>query len=207
MAHVTDVNRRLSMRPLFHLAAAAAILAVAGCGATVVSTATIDRARMPQTAGGTPVLSPEGAIGYAAYTLGTTGNGPTVPANTALALGAVDFLAGDFYTNPRWTSIPAQDKIRMLQGRGELRRALAIAPGATSQQVVDGLIAASAAYGAQDPAGVSAALPRSVFTLGPDGTTRVLSNLPYLVSANVASQNASAFINSNCINGTGAGCS
>ncbi len=188
-------------------AALGVLVAVAGC-ANGVTTATVDHAIMPGTAFGTPILSPEGAIGYAAYSLGHRSTTDGQPANAALALAAVDYLAGDFYTNFRFTAIPAQDKIRMLQGRGELRQALAIAPNATSQQVVNGLVAASDSYSANDPAGVAAALPQSVFTLGPDGTTRVLSNLPPLVSANAAAQDASNFTNRGCINGGGGpGCS
>ena len=176
------------------------LVAVAGC-ANGITTSTVDRAIMPQTAGGTPVLSPQGAIGYAAYTLGNRSSTVGQPGNSALALAAVDYLAGDFYTDFRFSAIPGQDKIRMLQGRGELRQALAIAPNATSQQVVNGLVAASVAYHANDPAGVAAALPTSVFTLGPDGTTRVLSNLPELVSANAAAQGAEGFVNSGCNSG------
>ena len=188
-------------------AALALMIAVAGC-ADGVSTATIDRAIMPGSNFGTPVLSPEGAIEYAAYSLGHPSSTVGQPGNSALALAAVDYLAGDFYTDFRFTAIPAIDKVRMLQGRGEVRQALAIAPNATSQQVVNGLVAASVAYHANDRAGVAAALPPNVFTLGPDGTTRVLSNLPPLVSANAAAQGAEGFVNSGCINGGGgSGCS
>ena len=187
-------------------AALGLLVAVAGC-ANGVTTATVDRATMPGTAFGTPVLSPEGAIGYSAYSLGHRSSTVGQPGNSALALAAVDYLAGDFYTDFRFTAIPAIDKVRMLQGRGEVRQALAIAPSATSQQVVNGLVAASVAYHANDPAGVAAALPPSVFTLGPDGTTRVLSNLPPLVSANAAAQAAEAFVNLGCINGGGSSCS
>ena len=185
-------------------AAAALMLGLAGC-ANGVTTSEVDRSVMPRTAGGTPVLSPEGAIGYAAYSLGHRSTTDGQPGNSALALAAVDYLAGDFYTDFRFTAIPAQDKILMMQGRGEVRQALGIAPGASSQQVVNGLVAASDAYHANDPARVAAALPPSVFTLGPDGTTRVLSNLPPLINANAGAQGAETFINSGCLFGGGAG--
>ncbi len=178
---------------------------LAGC-ANGVSTATIDHSVIPQDAGGTQILSPEGAIGYAAYSLGHPSSTLNRPGNAALAVAAVDYLAGDFYTDPRFVGIPAEDKIRMLQGRDEERQALGIAPGATSQQVVDGLIAAYPFYQANDFAGAAKVLPVSVFTLGAAGTTRVLSHLPPLVSANAAAQNANAFENSGCLNGNGGGC-
>ena len=44
----------------------------------------------------------------------------------------------------------------------------------------------------------SAALPVSVFTLGPDRTTAILSHLPYLVDANAAAQNTNAALSFGC---------
>ena len=148
------------------LIAVALAATLAGC-ANGVSTATIDHSVIPQDAGGTTILSPEGAIGYAAYSLGHPSSTENRPGNAALAVAAVDYLAGDFYTDPRFVGIPATDKIRMLQGRDEERQALGIAPGATSQQVVNGLIAAYPFYQANDFAGAARVLPISVFTLGP----------------------------------------
>ncbi len=183
----------------------ALVLGLAGCGHGV-TTSEVDRAIMPQVAG-VPVLSPEGAVGYAAYSLGHRSTTVGQPANSALALAAVDYLAGDFYTNFHWFAVPGQDKVMMMLGRGEMRTALGIAPFATSQQVVNGLVAASEAYRANDPVAVAAALPPNVFTLGPDGTTRVLSNLPTLVNANTAAQAVEGFLNFGCINGgSGMGC-
>ena len=188
------------------LAGLALILGLTACGHGV-TTSEVDRAIMPQVAG-VPVLSPEGAVSYAAYTLGHRSTTVGQPANAALALAAVDYLAGDFYTDFHWFAVPGQDKVMMMLGRGEMRTALGIAPFATSQQVVNGLVAASVAYRANDPVAVAAALPPNVFTLGPDGTTRVLSNLPPLVNANTSAQAVEGFLNFGCINGgTAFGCS
>lgn len=189
----------------FRLIVVALAATLGGC-AGGISTATIDHSVIPQDSGGTQILSPDGAIGFAAYSLGHPSSTENRPGNAALAIAAVDYLAGDFYTDPRFVGIPAEDKIRMLQGRDEERRALGIAPGATSQQVVDGLIAAYPFYQANDFAGAARVLPISVFTLGAAGTTQVLSHLPPLVSANAAAQNANAFETSGCGNGSGAGC-
>ena len=184
----------------------AVLLGLAGCGHGV-TTSEVDRANMPQVAG-VPVLSPDGAVGYAAYSLGHRSTTVGQPANAALALAAVDYLAGDFYTDFHWFAVPGLDKVMMMIGRREERAALGIAPSATSQQVVNGLVAASIAYRANDPAAVAAALPPNVFTLGPDGTTRVLSNLPPLVNANTSAQQVETFLNFGCINGgSGFGCS
>ncbi len=171
-------------------------LAVAGCNG--VTTATLDHAVLPTNAVGQPIVSPDYAVGLVAYTLGHPSSTDGQPAHAALALAAVDYLAGDFYVDPRFEALPALDKVRMMQGRGEVRRLLGIAPGSTSQQVVDGLIAASGGYNANDQEAVVKALPVSVFTLGPARTTEILSHLPYLVSANAAAQNANASLSFGC---------
>jgi len=66
---------------------------------------------------------------------------------------------------------------------------------------VNGLVAASGGYNANDQAAVDQALPVSVFTLGPARTTEILSHLPYLVDANAAAQNANAALSFGCGNG------
>jgi len=174
-------------------------LAVAGCHG--VTTATLDRSVMPTNAIGQPILSPDYAVGLVAYTLGHPSTTEGQPSHAALALAAVDFLAGDFWVDPRFVALPGLDKVRMMQGREEVRRLLGIAPGATSQQVVNGLVAASGGYNANDQAAVDQALPVSVFTLGPARTTEILSHLPYLVDANAAAQNANAALSFGCGNG------
>ncbi len=173
---------------------ATVLAATAACGTAFVP----DTAIMPLTGGGTPVLSDQGAIQTASYALGERSRTAGQPGEAARALASIDYLAGALYTNPHWSGIPATTKLRMLQGRAEVRSYLAVAPGTPSQAVVNGLIRAADALEAGDTATASAALPASVFTRGPAGTIALLSNLPYLQQANVAAQNANADITVNC---------
>ena len=173
---------------LLRIPALAALLALslAACSAIFVP----DTAVMPRTAAGTPVMSDEGAIQTAASALGSPANTAGRPVEAALALAAIDYLAGALYTNPHWTGFPAQTKLRMLQARDEVRQVLAIAPGTPSQVVVDHLIQAAHAFEGQNTQAAEAALPASVFTLGPQRTVALLTNLPYLPQANFAAQAA-----------------
>jgi hypothetical protein len=159
-----------------------------------------DSARMPGVAiGGAPIISPEGAVQLASYALGSPSRTRNNPVEAARAVASVDYLAGDFYANPHWDGMSPLVKQQMLIGRQEARAALGIAPDARSQDVVDGLIAASNAVG--NPAAVRTALSSPVFTRGPDATLLALNNLPYLPSANWAAQQANLQLlprNGNC---------
>ncbi len=183
-------RRRPSALPLV------AALALSGCSSIYVP----DTAIMPRTAAGTPALSDQGAIQTASYALGSRSRTAGRPGEAARALASVDYLAGALYTNPHWTGIPATTKLQMVQGRKEVRQVLAVAPGTPSQVVVDDLIRAADAFDAHDTAAAMAALSPSVFTLGPQRTTAILSDLPYLQQANVAAQAANDDITYNCGN-------
>ncbi len=174
-----------------------AILSLAGCGAVTLP----DAAVMPRTAAGTPALSDQGAIQTASFALSSPGRTAGQPGEAARALASIDYLAGALYSNPHWDGIPALTKQRMLQARGEVRQVLAVAPGTPSQVVVDDLIRAADAFDGHDTAAALAALPASVFTLGPRRTAAVLANLPFLPASNVAAQAANYDITFNC--GTG----
>jgi hypothetical protein len=183
----------MTMRGL--IPGALGLLAVAGCAAVQVPNTAV----MPLTGAGTPVLSREGAIQTAAYTLGTTSRTEGHPAEAARALAAVDFLAGDFYASPHWTDFPAITKVQMVQGRAEMRGVLGIPPAAPSQLVVNGLIGAATALDAGNSAAAASALSGPAFSLGPQRTLAVLNDLPALPQANVAAQSANAWITVGCM--------
>lgn len=175
----------------------AAAVSLAGCGAVTMP----DAAVMPRTAGGTPELSDQGAIQTASYALGSPSRTAGQPGEAARALASIDFLAGELYSNPHWVAFPVITKQRMLQARIEVRQVLAVAPGTSSQVVVDQLLRAANAFEGHDIAAALSALPASVFTLGPDRTAALLANLPYLQQANVAAQAANYDITYNCETG------
>jgi hypothetical protein len=146
-------------------------------------TPTPDTAIMPLTGAGTPQMSDTGAIGLASYVLGSPSRYDGHPADAARALAAVDYLAGALYANPHWVGIPAESKLRMLQARTE---------------VLDGLMAAANALAGDDTAAARAALPSSVFGLGPDRTIALLNNLPPLPAADAAAQYLNYDTMTNC---------
>lgn len=184
----------LTLRNSLSGLALAASLVLAGCGGPTL----VDTAVMPLNGGGTPLLSDQGAIQYSAYVLGSPGQAAGKPGDAARALASIDYLAGALYSNPHWTGFPAITKQLMLQGRAEVRRYLAVAPGTPSQVVVTDLLRAAAAFEGQDVAAAKAALPASVFTLGPDRTTALLTNMPPLPQANVAAQQANYALQFGC---------
>jgi hypothetical protein len=157
-----------------------------------------DTAIMPLTVVGTPIMSDQGAIGLSSYVLGDGSLYTGHPVDAARALAAIDYLAGALYSNPRWVGIPSESKARMLLARGEIRQALAIAPGASSQLVVNGLVAASNALAGGDDAAAQRALPVSVFTLGPERTIALLNRLPPLPVATAAAQYVNYDTMTNC---------
>lgn len=175
-------------------AGALALALTAGCGAATLP----DTAIMPLTGAGTPALSDQGAIQTASYALGSPARTAGQPGEAARALASIDYLAGALYSNPHWDGIPPTTKLRMLQGREEIRAYLAVAAGTPSQVVVDHLIHAADSLDAHDTAGAVQALSSPAFTRGPEATIALLSNLPYLPQANVAAQNANADITFNC---------
>ncbi len=112
------------------------------------------------------------------------------PVDAARAAASMDYVAGEFYTSPRWANISALTKEQLLQGRAELRAALGIAPAVPSQAVVDHLTAAAAALAANDVPAATAQLGAPVFSPPPAEILARLNNLPYLRMANVSTMNA-----------------
>ncbi|WP_158745563.1 hypothetical protein [Acidisphaera sp. L21] len=126
----------------------------------------------------------ENAFADAARTYGN----PMIAAQAVLAM---DYIAGQLNTSPRWANIPADTKVELLNGRAETRAAVGIAPNAPSQLVIDSLVAArnDLAVGNKDAA--IAALTNSAFPAGGARTIELLSNLPYIQLANLSTLHAS----------------
>ena len=77
-------------------------------------------------------------------------------------------------------------KLKMLQARTEVRKALAIRPDAPSQIVVNALLQFAWAWQSGNQPAAMHALAAPVFTLPPPQTLQVLNNLPYIPTANYA---------------------
>jgi hypothetical protein len=108
-----------------------------------------------------------------------------LPAQGALAVAEVDYLAGDLSSNPVWVG-SSFARLRMLQARVDVRAVLGIAPDASSQSVVDAMLAVRLALDAGDRQKAVDALSAPIFTLGPEKTFALLGALPYVQAANIA---------------------
>jgi hypothetical protein len=108
------------------------------------------------------------------------------PVEAARAAASLDYLAGAIYNSQRFFNVSPLTKEQLLQGRQELRTALNIAPTATSQQVVDSLVAVGNALAVGDQTSAMKFLENPIYLAGPQRTAAILSNMPYLHIANVA---------------------
>jgi hypothetical protein len=108
------------------------------------------------------------------------------PVDAARAAAAIDYLAGELASNPRWLMISPLTKQEMVQARIDVRQVLAIVPNTPSQVVVNALLRFASEWQAGNQTDAMQALAVPGFTLPPEQTLRVLSNLPYIRSANLA---------------------
>ncbi|MGH8254905.1 MAG: hypothetical protein ACRET0_01665 [Steroidobacteraceae bacterium] len=108
--------------------------------------------------------------------------------NAIRAVLAIEYLAGELSSNPRWDFMSSLTKLEMLDARRELRAKLGIAEDAPSQAVANALLALSHE---PTPAAAAELLKSPLFTLGPSATLARIENLPYLPAANLASLHAS----------------
>jgi hypothetical protein len=110
---------------------------------------------------------------------------PNQPAAAARAIADIEFLAAALPADQRWQTAGSA-QIQMIQARNQARQALGIPRTAPSQGVIDGLTRAADALDANDRAAAAQALPRAVFTTGPDDTLRRLAQPPRIPSASAA---------------------
>jgi hypothetical protein len=153
-----------------------------------------DTARLPPAALGSNGDNDTQAIGIAAWVFADPSRVRNDPVDAARGAAAVDYLAGELSSNPRWAPMDPLIRMQMLRARAELRSALGVAPGARSQAVVDGLLGVSFALLAGDQQAALDALRTPVFTLGPEQTLARLTSLPYLPETNIATMRANSVI-------------
>ena len=109
------------------------------------------------------------------------------PIDAIRAVLAIEYLAGELSTSPRWDFMSRLTKLEMLEARQEVRATLGIAENAPSQAVANALLALSLN---PTPAAADVLLKPPVFTLSPAETLTRIENLPYLQMANIASLHA-----------------
>jgi hypothetical protein len=86
-------------------------------------------------------------------------------------------------------------KQEMLQARVDVRRVLGIRPDAPSQLVVNALLAFAGFWSVGNQPAAMQVLASPVFTLPPQHTLQILTNIPYIQSANVATMDAARQMN------------
>jgi len=131
-----------------------------------------------------------GALNQSSWAFAAPGRTLNNPIDAARAVIAVEFLADELHGNPRWIGMSAASKQGMVQARADTRRALCIAPDAPPRLVVDALPRLTVAPRSSDHAAATQAPGAPVFTLPPFQTMQILSNLPYIRSANQATSQA-----------------
>ena len=159
---------------------------LAGCAITPPP----DTAQMPFGAFGT-FDNDTAAAGLAASAFAAPVRTANNPVDGARACAAIDFLAGELGSNPRWISLSPFTRQDMLQARVDVRRVLGIRPDAPSQFVVNALMQFAASWQYGDQVTAMHVLSAPVFTLPPPQTLQILANLPMIHSANIASIDAS----------------
>ncbi len=170
----------------------AAVLCVSCAGPAPLP---VDVARLPPGAlgGRDPDLA---AIGLAADAFSSASQTYGRPAEAARAAAAVEYLSGVAGTSPRWACLSGVAHEQILGARGDVRRALGVAPGTPSQVVVDDLVRAADALADNDRRAAELALSPPAFMAPPADTLRLLGNMPYLQAVNVATMRVDAEVNS-----------
>ena len=99
----------------------------------------LDTAALPFAAFGT-MDNDVAAANQAAWAFAAPERIAGTPVDAARAAAAVDYLAGELASNPRWLMISPLTKQKMVTARFEVRQALGIVPTVPSQVVVNVLL-------------------------------------------------------------------
>jgi hypothetical protein len=172
-------------------ALAVVVVALAGCSEDVY--------RLPSTAVMPPgALNTNGdvdvrSLDVAAYGFGHYDELKGNPALAATTVAALDYMGGQLNTAPRWVNMPGLFRLQMLQSRNIVRGVLGISPTVPSQDVVDTMLALSAAYSSGDQTEVNKLLSSPIFSVPPEQAAERLADIPYLPVVNNATSHADAF--------------
>jgi len=166
------------------------VLVCLGIAACAAVTPPPDTSQLPPNVFGIGLDNDTGAINQATWAFAVASRTHGDPVDAIKAVVAVDYLAGELSSNPRWIGMSPLTKLEMLQARQDVRQVLGIAPNASSQLVVNSLLQAAWYLQSGDQQLALQALAAPVFTLPPPQTLARLSDLPYIQSANVATLHA-----------------
>jgi hypothetical protein len=131
-----------------------------------------------------------GAINQSAWAFASPANTRGNPAEAARAVIALEYLSGELKENPRWVGMDAAIKLHIGRARDDLRQILGIRPDAPPQIVVNTLLALALDLQTGNRPAAMQVLGSAIFTQPPERTLQVLSNLPYVQEANLATTRA-----------------
>ncbi|RAI57485.1 hypothetical protein [Roseicella frigidaeris] len=126
------------------------------------------------------------AVINTAFVFNNPGSVAGRPAEAARAVANYAFLTSEIPFGPRWVGWNPTAGVQLQSAYPEVQAAFGIAPNAPTQQVVNGLFAASRALQAGDVAAAERALSPPVFTAGGAATLQRLSAMPSLPNAGFA---------------------
>ncbi len=164
----------------------AGLLIMIGC------TPSVDTALMPPSSG---LSDPANAIQYTSWAFASPARTRNDPIAAARAVAALDYVAGVLNTSPSYRFSSPVISSEMLDARQAVRRELGIVPTVSSQAVVNSMIAVSSALAQGNQAAALAALNTPIFSLGPEKTLAVLTNMPLIREANIATSQAEGALN------------
>jgi hypothetical protein len=148
--------------------------------------ATQDTPYLPPSVFGVYQDNDTGAINLAAWAFASPANTRGNPAEAARAIVALEYLPGELVENPRWAGMGSLEKRRLNIARMDVRAVLGIRPDAPPQLVVNAMLALFNDLQLGNQPGVAQVLTSGLFTFPPDQTLQILSNLPYVQTANLA---------------------
>src|SRR4051794_36965477 len=124
-----------------------------------------------------------GAINFASWAFASPANTRGNPIEAARAVVALEYLPPGLSQNPRWVGMDSLVKMRLAGARQEVRRIVGIRPDAPSQIVVNAMLALAMDLQTGNRPAALEVLASPVFTLPPEQTLLILSNLPYMQQA------------------------
>jgi hypothetical protein len=165
-----------------------AIMVCASLAACAAATPPPDTAQLPFAAFGT-LDNDVAAANIASSAFASPARTANDPVDAARACAGIDYLAGQL-SSPRWLNLSPFTKQEMLQARVDVRAVLGVPPGVPSQMVVGALLQFAAAWQAGNQQAALQFLSPPAFLHGPQQTLQILSNLPFILTANRASLDA-----------------
>lgn len=147
---------------------------------------------MPPDSLGTNADPQLASLNLAQYVFADPGRTYGNPAEAARGVAALDYMAGQLSTSPRWGGMSPITKAQMLQARVAVRQAMGIRVDVPSQAVVNAMLAAGNALAAGNRTAALAALSGPTFAVPPEVVLQRLDRMPYIQVANVATQHAAA---------------